>query len=348
MSYITQGSQPCITVGRSTDCNYICDGTADETQILAAIERLEGENGGVAFLKPGAYSIDDIIDFSDADEVYLIGSGRGVTSLTATNSLGAADPMFYLTTSGNHIERMSIDMSDEGDNCIENNGGNSNVIKDIAITNVVQDGINQYAAAERNSNKIIDVSIAQPGRWGIYMDDNVGHSWIERCVISDSTGATKTSTGGIFIGWGGQQILTRNVMWGLETAVLVDGGVYRMQFNDNTLTGNWTHIEVNGTNGLLQFCNNLFWTVGLNQAAAAGVQNSDLYFNTASGQYGVLICNNVANGYESARAEHFIHCTTDNILRGIMIGNSARDYDGTVYDIGTQTNLVTTGGNHNN
>ena len=76
-----------------------------------------------------------------------------MTNLTATASLGGADPMFYITSSGNHIERMSVNMSDEGDNCIENNGGNSNVIKDMSLTNVVQDGYNQYASAERNSNK---------------------------------------------------------------------------------------------------------------------------------------------------------------------------------------------------
>ena len=339
---------PYLVVGDKTNANYITDGTADEVQILAAIEKAEDEGGGIVFLQPAAYSIDDIIDFSDSAEVYLIGSGRGVSNLTATASLGAADPMFYITSSGNHIEQLSVDMSDEGDNCIENNGGNSNVIRDISMSNVVQDGYNQYASAERNSNKLFDLSISQPGRWGIYLDDNVGHTWVERCVISDDTGASKTSTGGIYIGWGGQQILKANVMWGLDVACLVAGGVYRIQYIGNIMTGNWTNIEVNGTNGTMIFCNNLFWTVGLNQGAAIGDQNSDLYFNSSGYQYGVVIGDNISDGDPSARANHFIHCTTDNRLYGTMGGNYCRNMIGTDYDIGTQTNLITTGTNHSN
>ena len=345
MSYNLQGSMPYLTVGNRTNANYITDGSADEVQIIAAIEHAEGEGGGVVFLQPTAFSIDDIIDFSAAAEVYLIGSGRGVTNLTASASLGAADPMFYLTSSGNHIERMSINMSDEGDNCIEGLGAGSTMIQDVIMTNVVQDGIHLTAGAETNSNKIFTNTISQPGRYGIFIDDQVGHSWINGNVVSDSTGAGKTSTAGIYIGWGGQQTLEQNVIWGLEVALLIAGGVYRVQYNNNIMTGNWTDIEVNGTNGTLMFNNNLFWSVGLNQAAAIGDQNSNFYFNTANSQYGVVMNGNIGDGDPSARANHFIHCITDNTLTGTMSGNYVRNMAGTDYDIGTQTNLDTTGGN---
>ena len=348
MSYNLQGSIPYLTVGSKTNANYITDGSADEVQIIAAIEKAEGEGGGIVFLQPGAFSVDDIIDFSDAAEVYLTGSGRGVTNLTATASLGAADPMFYITSSGNHIERMSVDMSDEGDNCIEGYGAANNWIQDVVMTNVTQDGIHLTSAAESNSNKIFNNTISQPGRYGIFIDNEVGHSWINGNVVSDQTGASKVSTAGFYFGWGGQQTCTQNVIWGLEVAVLIAGSVNRFQWNNNIMTGNWTDIEINGENNTLQFNDNLFWDVGLGQVAAAGDQNSCIYFNSASGQYGVTINNNIANSADSARAAHFIHCTSDNILRGTMSGNSARDFDDTVYDIGTQGSLVTTGANHNN
>ena len=66
-----------------------------------------------------------------------------------------------------------------------------------------------------------------------------------------STGAVKTSTAGIYIGWGGQQTFTQNVIWGLDVAVLVAGGVYRMQWNNNIITGNWTGIEINGRTAVI-------------------------------------------------------------------------------------------------
>ena len=53
---------PYLTVGSKTNANYQTDGSADEVQILAAIEKAEGEGGGIVFLQPGAFSIDDVID----------------------------------------------------------------------------------------------------------------------------------------------------------------------------------------------------------------------------------------------------------------------------------------------
>lgn len=68
--------------------DYVCDGTADEVQIQAAIAAVQAEGGGVVQLSPGSFStaatitINGTVDEDDARTVTLRGCGQQATEIT--------------------------------------------------------------------------------------------------------------------------------------------------------------------------------------------------------------------------------------------------------------------------
>jgi hypothetical protein len=293
-------------------------------------------NGGIIRFTPGSYSLDARIDL-DIAGIIIEGVGRAATTITAAGSFSATDPAFYVTEDNCHIESMTIDMSDEGDNCIELYGANSCFFRDLYLENVTQDGIYMSAAAERNSNRIIDVSVPGPGRYGINIGENIGHSWIERTVISDTTTSTKVTDAGIYVNSSlGQNIITHSVIWGCQIGIHVSGSAYRFQILNNSLTDNYIGIQIDGTNGDIQINDNLFWYTG---RAKTGVthSNSDIYFSADQNQYNISMVGNVGNGQSTAA--HLLYTPYDRI-NGILLGNSAQGYSGSDYETGSQTNLI--------
>ncbi len=83
---------PFVTVGFSADMDYVCDGTADDVQINAAIADLgntQGTRGGTIMLGPGVFNLAARIDISsggntEAQTINLIGAGMTTTILVAT------------------------------------------------------------------------------------------------------------------------------------------------------------------------------------------------------------------------------------------------------------------------
>lgn len=47
----------CVTVGTASDCDYICDGVADDVQIQQAVDYVNGLGGGDIIIRPGTYNI---------------------------------------------------------------------------------------------------------------------------------------------------------------------------------------------------------------------------------------------------------------------------------------------------
>lgn len=75
--------------------DYVCDGTADNVEIQAAIDAAKAQGGGVVQLSAGAFSLAATITISgntnedDADSITLVGAGQQATTLTmATNTNG--------------------------------------------------------------------------------------------------------------------------------------------------------------------------------------------------------------------------------------------------------------------
>ncbi len=83
----TRQHKVSVTVGRSgSSADYICDGTADDVEIQAAINAVSTAGGGDVFIKEGTYSVNTIINL--ASNVNVRGSG-GNTKLVITSTPNA-------------------------------------------------------------------------------------------------------------------------------------------------------------------------------------------------------------------------------------------------------------------
>ncbi len=66
--------KPFIVVGTSGAVDYVCDGTADDAQIQAALDAVTAAGGGTIFIKKGTYNIATMLSFN-CSNVAIIGEG---------------------------------------------------------------------------------------------------------------------------------------------------------------------------------------------------------------------------------------------------------------------------------
>jgi len=69
----TKAYKTVLTVGFS-NADYICDGTADNVQIQAAIDDLNTAGGGVILIKTGTYNLSDRVNFNN--NIHITGEGE--------------------------------------------------------------------------------------------------------------------------------------------------------------------------------------------------------------------------------------------------------------------------------
>lgn len=145
-----------------TDCDYLCDGTADDVEIQAALDALT--SGGEVVLLDGTYKINATINMSNAN-LTLRGNGP------ATKLLRWTARTYLVNLSGGYgvVENMTIDGRDntEGDKGIYALSSN-NVVRGCVIQNFYSDGIH-FAAGK---NKAIGNTVTGCGT-GIYLDDDM-------------------------------------------------------------------------------------------------------------------------------------------------------------------------------
>lgn len=111
--------------------DYVCDGTADEVQIQAAIDAVQATGGGVVLLSPGTFNvaatveINGTIDEDNAKTVTLRGCGQQATYLNAASNVVAITisdwaqvhlDSFCIFIAGSGIGIKSIGVNDVGDN----------------------------------------------------------------------------------------------------------------------------------------------------------------------------------------------------------------------------------------
>lgn len=72
-----------VTVGLSSGADYVCDGTADNVEIQAAIDAVNALGGGTVLVRKGSYSISSSITLKN--NVALLGENRD-TVLTLANA----------------------------------------------------------------------------------------------------------------------------------------------------------------------------------------------------------------------------------------------------------------------
>lgn len=104
-----------VVVGTTTggwtqaDCDYLCDGTADQVQINAAIASLNGGNGEVKFLS-GTYILNSSIDLSSSSNIKFTGSGESTIIVTQTlgNTTIETSGTLSFTASGIYLKNIAI------------------------------------------------------------------------------------------------------------------------------------------------------------------------------------------------------------------------------------------------
>ena len=88
---------------------WLCDGTADNIQIQAAIDAVEAAGGGMVLLSEGTFSMLGPL-IIDADNVALVGMGRGATSLQLVASATIQFELVTIDTANNcMIADLTID-----------------------------------------------------------------------------------------------------------------------------------------------------------------------------------------------------------------------------------------------
>ena len=204
------------------DCDYLCDGTADQEEINAAINALPS-TGGEVILLDGTYNISAKIDVSKSN-VTLRGSGQATKLVRAFDG----DEILYLAGGYCTIEDINIDGKSGTYTSTDNRGiyfltGN-NLLKGLIVRNNAGYGI----CAAANYNKVIGCTVSA-SRTGIRVDG-------DNCIVSGN-------------------IVHENTQYGIDVNGnhnVVDGNVSRLNASANFYMYSSTYNTV---------CNNDFSVV---------------------------------------------------------------------------------------
>lgn len=161
-----------LTIGASSagwtadQCDYLCDGTADDAEINAAIAALPSTGGEIVILD-GTYNITDVIDIN---KNYVVLRGNGYK----TNLRRGFDGGRLIYNSGDHvvIENLSVDGVSYTYTADSNDGIYSytpnTIIRGCIIQNESAYGIHVSGAKA----KVIGNTVTDCTGSGIYIDDD--------------------------------------------------------------------------------------------------------------------------------------------------------------------------------
>lgn len=154
----------------TTNCDYLCDGTADESEIDSALVAINAVGGGKVILSDGTFTVSGHISM-DYDKTILEGQGRGTLIQTAAN-----DYIIYAAGSTPIQDDIVIrDISFDGDRSAS---GNQTAIyfygvKDAIIENVWIEQMGDTAIWLRNTErvKVLNSYIEDSNDMGIFIND---------------------------------------------------------------------------------------------------------------------------------------------------------------------------------
>ncbi len=159
--------------------DYICDGTADEVQIQAAIDALPS-GGGKVLLMEGAYAMNG--DISIPDYVSIVGSGSGtLINFDVIQDRGFRNEDLI---NGNHniiIADMKIDGMDKTNDPIEFVNSYNCQFMNLEITQGVHDGLELQGSYDCIINNVIAHDSLT--YHGIELDDGSYNNIISNCIV---------------------------------------------------------------------------------------------------------------------------------------------------------------------
>lgn len=271
-----RGAGPCRVVVGTTergwtaeDCDYLCDGIADDVEINAAIAEVVAGKGGEILLLNGSYFLEAPIAFANTGGYYITLIGNGdCTSLRSSMDgyLGGFDKessLVLIDTSGITIRDLA---------CRWANGGVGIYVSENAtqtqVLNVQIGGPNRGVYINQMQTKVSGCKIASNGYagdgTGVYVGPNASSALIQNCHISSAKYGiySEPNRGG--------HMITGNYIDGVSTGIWLSGDASHYQ-ELNTISGNMIW-GVSGDSGSLG--------IGIaNPAACAILANLVHYFN---------------------------------------------------------------------
>lgn len=271
-----RGAGPCRVVVGTTergwtaeDCDYLCDGIADDVEINAAIAEVVAGKGGEILLLNGPYFLEAPIAFANTGGYYITLTGNGgCTSLRSSMDgyLGGFDKESSLVL----IDASGITIRDLA--CRWDNGGVGIYVSENAtqtqVLNVQIEGPGMGVYINQTQTKVSGCKIASNGYGadgtGVYVGPNASSALIQNCNISSAKYGIYSEPNR------GNHMITGNYIHGVFTGIWLSGDASHYQ-ELNTISGNmvWGASGDSGTRG-----------IGIaNPAACAILANLVHYFN---------------------------------------------------------------------
>lgn len=272
-----RGAGPCRVVVGTTehgwtveDCDYLCDGTADDVEINAAIAEVVAAKGGEILLLDGSYFLEAPIAFANMGGYYITLIGNG-----ACTSLRSSMDDY----SGGFDKESSLVLIDDGGitirdlACYWNNGGVGIYVSENAVQtqvlNVQIEGPDRGIYINQSETKVSGCKIASNGYGadgtGIYIGPNVTSALIQNCHINSAKYGiySEPNRGG--------HVITGNYIVGVNTGIWLSGDASHYQ-ELNTISGNM----VWGSSGDTESSRGIYIE---NPSACAILANLVHYFN---------------------------------------------------------------------
>lgn len=290
----------------SADCDYLCDGTADDVEINAAIQALPSTGGEIVILD-GTYNITAEIAMNK-DNVKLSGNGAATILKRMWGSSGTQGVITISAPNGGCcVENLCVDGNKEtysnSNNCgIYLNSG-ENIVKDNICCNSAY-GI--HLKSERNT--VVGNTCNDNGNHGIHLGTGSEDNIVTGNICNNSIYGIRM--------WGNNNAVTgNNCNSNTSYGIYVDSGYY------NTITGNCCNdasygISVSSNSGAItgNACIN-------NSSCGIRVRGDR---NTVAGN----VCqrgDGTSDDYTSS--QYTINCTGDNnlIVGNIIMGKNYTD-----------------------
>ena len=333
-------------------CDYLCTGTADQTQINAAINALPS-GGGKIVLREGTYNISGRILVSKAN-VTLEGMGNS-TILKRMYNDGSGGGLIQITTSNNTVQNLQINGNKQvhnsgGNYGIHITGGSNNTITHILCQYNANNGI--HLSNSDHHNRIISNTFSY-NYYGINLYNSSHNS------IVDNT-CNHNENGGIYFPGGSHQntisnnVCDNNSFKGMDVVSSNENifsenicrnnseyGIYSQQtsgliFIGNTCTSNGTGIGIGET----------FYTL-VSGNYCYGNANRGIYFRFI-GMGDTGDCSITGNVCISNGSEMELDRVVRSIVSGNMCHKSTGAYSSSQYTLRMNSycsnNLIT--GNH--
>ena len=200
-----------FTVGSSSygwtedDCDYLCDGTADEVEINAAIQALRSTGGEVVLLD-GIYNLTSAI-LLNKEHVTLIGNGNGTRLIRAFTGASSTKGMVYVTADYCEVKNLYFDgvkgtysgSNDHGiavssiysycriEGCTFVNHGKHAVSTGgeyCVITNNIFEGNNYSIYLDEAAHNTVSANVFTNNNYCVYVDDSNGNAIVNNAMYT--------------------------------------------------------------------------------------------------------------------------------------------------------------------